>query len=70
MNRPSMTTVNPPKKIIYRSYVTPSEWENGCLKEDAKANPRELTKEFRVKPTILCEGNQKEKDWLIILLFI
>lgn len=52
-----MTTVNPAKKVLFRGYVSAKDWQSNSVGPDKK-NPRELTKEFRIKYSALCEGNK------------
>jgi hypothetical protein len=57
MDKSTLSNVNHPKKILFRGYISVDEWKNNQLVDgDKKASPNELTKEFRIKRSKLCEG--------------
>lgn len=46
-----------PKYYLYRDYVTGEDWANGKVSHgDLKMKPHDLSREFRIKETRLCEG--------------
>jgi hypothetical protein len=45
------------KKMIFRTYIDDDEWEQEQIADgDRKGSTREISKEFRLKYTRLCEG--------------
>ena len=56
MNKSSLQNSNPPKKILFKDYISEKEWENKAVGGEQDSNPEELTKELKIKPNRLCEG--------------
>jgi len=55
MNKTTLSNTNPPKKILFKDYITEKEWNEKEVGEE-KSSPQELTKEFRVKFGTFCQG--------------
>ena len=56
MNKTTLAGMNP-KKILFKNYITEREWNSGVVLSGENPNSlEELTREFRVKSSKLCEG--------------
>jgi len=53
MNKSTLSNTNPPKKILFKDYITEKEWVEKEVGEE-KSSPKDLTKEFRVKMATFC----------------
>ena len=56
MNKTTLSSTSPPKKILFKDYISQKEYDDRALVGEEKSNPEDLTKEFRVKVSSLCEG--------------
>ena len=56
MNKTTLNSTSPPQKILFKDYISQKEYDDRALIGEEKSNPEDLTKEFRVKVSSLCEG--------------
>lgn len=53
MNKSTLSNTNPPKKILFKDYISEKEWTEKEVGEE-KSSPKDLTKEFRIKIGTFC----------------
>jgi len=53
MNKSTLSNTNPPKKILFKDYISEKEWVEKEVGEE-KSSPKDLTKEFRIKIGSFC----------------